>query len=192
MILVSVHPYEPRKILLLLAAVICFAVYPCFAQPVMLTVAATPYDNQMTRIQPVLASKPDQAKDGLSLNLVNHWIQGLREIPYGFSPQWKTPEEVATAPVADCKGKAVALYQKMQAHGAHNVRLVIGKRTPTSRKTHAWLEWSTAGNTYVLDPTINWTAYRSEQLGNQTYQPLYAYSGARKYRAVDAALVAKN
>jgi hypothetical protein len=193
MILVSVHPFEPRKILLLIAGVICFAVFPCFAQPVLLNVAATPYDHQMSRIQPILTSKAESAKDGLSLALVNHWIQDLREIPYGFSPEWKTPEEVETAPAADCKGKAVALYQKMHAHGATNVRLVIGRRTPASRKTHAWLEWTAEGATYVLDPTINWAAYRSETLSNDTYRPLYAYAGSRKYRAVDAtSLVAKN
>ena len=192
MILVSVHPFEPRKILLLCAALFCFVVFPCLAQPVMVSVDATPYDRQMTRIAPVLTSKPQPSKDSLSLAVVNNWIQSLREIPYGFSPQWKTPNEVASDPAADCKGKAVALYQKMQAHGAHNVRLVIGKRTPMSRKTHAWLEWNTAGSTYVLDPTINWSAYRTEQVASHNYRPLYAYSGSRKYRAVDATLVAKN
>jgi hypothetical protein len=192
MILVSVHPYEPRKILLLIAGVICFAVFPCFAQPVLLSVPSTPYDRQMTRIQPILVSKSDSAKESLSITLVNHWIQGLREIPYGFSPEWKTPHEVESAPAADCKGKAVALYQKMQEHGARNVRLVIGKRTPTSRKTHAWLEWNTEGGTYVLDPTINWTAYRSNEIAGNSYQPLYAYAGSRKYRAVSETLVARN
>lgn len=192
MILVSVHPFELRKILLLVAGILCFVVFPCLAEPVMVSVPATPYDRQMSRIQPVLASKPQASKDTLSLALVNSWIQGLREIPYGFSPQWKTPDEVALAPVADCKGKAVALYQKMHAYGANNVRLVIGKRTPMSRKTHAWLEWTTSGNTYVLDPTINWSAYRTAQVAGDNYRPLYAYSGSHKYRAVDATLVAKN
>jgi hypothetical protein len=192
MILVSVHPFEPRKILLLLAGVICFAVFPCLAEPVLLSVPSTPYDRQMTRIQPVLVEKSEAAKDGVSLALVNSWIQGLREIPYGFTPEWKTPEEVEKASAADCKGKAVALYQRMQAHGAHNVRLVIGRRTPSSRKTHAWLEWSTEGGSYVLDPTINWSAYRTTQIAGSDYQPLYAYAGNHKYRAVDAALVARN
>ena len=192
MILVSVHPYEPKKIFLLLAAVIFFAVYPCLAQPVMMDVAATPYDRQMSRIQPILNSTGESAKEAVSLSLVNQWIQGLRGIPYGFSAQWKTPSEVATDPVADCKGKAVALYQKMQSHGAHNVRLVIGKRTPMSRKTHAWLEWNTRGDTYVLDPTINWAACRTNDLAGDNYRPLYAYSGTRKYRAVEAPLLARN
>ena len=192
MILVSVHPYEPRKIFLLILGLVCFAIFPCLAQPVLLSVAATPYDRQMTRIQPVLAAKADAAKENVSLALVNQWIQGLREIPYGFSPDWKTPQEVETAPMADCKGKAVALYQKMHDHGARNVKLVIGRRTPVSRKTHAWLEWSVEGETYVLDPTINWTAYRVSDIVGNNYQPLYAYAGTHKFRAVDSALVARN
>jgi len=194
MILVSVHPYEPKKILLLIAGVICFAVSACLAQPVLLSVPATPYDRQMTRIQPILVSnsKAEAAKEGVSITLVNHWIQTLREIPYGFSPEWKTPQEVETAPVADCKGKAVALYQKMYQHGARNLRLVIGRRTPASRKTHAWLEWNIEGATYVLDPTINWAACRTDEVASDNYQPLYAYAGSHKFRAVDTALVARN
>ncbi|HEY4284648.1 MAG TPA: hypothetical protein VGM62_16420, partial [Chthoniobacterales bacterium] len=149
MILVSVHPYQPKKIFLLILGVICFAVFPCLAEPVLMSVESTPYDRQMTRIQPVLLSKSESSKQNLSLAVVNHWIQILREIPYGFSSEWKTPHEVEKAPMADCKGKAVALYQKMQTHGARNVRLVIGRRMPTSIKTHAWLEWTTDGGTYV-------------------------------------------
>ena len=94
--------------------------------------------------------------------------------------------------MADCKGKAVALYSWMHEHGAENVRLVIGKRTSTSRKTHAWLEWSTDSGTYVLDPTINWAACRADRLGKHTYIALYAYAGAEKYRAADSSLYANN
>jgi hypothetical protein len=64
----------------------------------------------MTRIRPVLFSKP-AAKQNLTLRLVNHWIGSLRAIPYGFSMEWKTTEEVETAPYADCKGTAIALYE---------------------------------------------------------------------------------
>ena len=60
---------------------------------------------------------------------------------------------------------------------------MIGRRTSTSRKTHAWLEWSTESGTYVLDPTINWAACRADQVGRHNYLPLYAYAGTRKYRA---------
>jgi predicted transglutaminase-like cysteine proteinase len=147
----------------------------------------------MTRIQPVLFGKSaSSSKQDLSLGIVNQWIGDLRGIPYGFSQEWKTPDEVYNGSVADCKGKAVALYEKMHACGAENVRLVIGKRTAASGRTHAWLEWTTPNGTYVLDPTINWSAYSSSRLGHSTYIPLYAYAGTRKYRVASAALYAKN
>jgi predicted transglutaminase-like cysteine proteinase len=148
----------------------------------------------MARIQPVLYSKTAAPQHSdLSLAVVNHWMQDLRDIPYGFSPEWKLPQEVETAPAADCKGKAVALYERMHASGARNVRLVIGKRSWTSRKTHAWLEWNVGGENYLLDPTWNWSACRSERLGSRDYIPLYAYAGAKKYRAATAGtLFAKN
>jgi hypothetical protein len=192
MILISIYPYQAKKIFLIIAALICLSSISCFAQSLYLSVGSTPYDKQMTRIRPVLFTKSDGGKQNLSLAIVNHWIEDLRGIPYGFSPAWKTPSEVESSPVADCKGKAVTLYQRMQAHGAGNVRLVIGKRTAASRKTHAWLEWATDSGTYVLDPTINWAACRADRLGNRAYIPLYAYAGARKYRAATAALYAKN
>jgi len=159
--------------LALIAALISFSTISCFAESVFLSVNSTPYDRQMTRIQPVLFTKSTAHKDG-------------------FSPQWKTPAEVEAATFADCKGKAVALYQKMSSSGAQNVRLVIGRRTSTSRKTHAWLEWNTDSGSYVLDPTINWSAYRTAEVDSHSYIPLYAYAGSRKYRAAAGTLVAKN
>ena len=191
MILISIQPFDYKKIGALIATMICLSTVSGFAQSLFFSVPSTPYDRQMTRIQPVLFSKTasQQQRSDLSLAIVNHWIQNLREIPYGFSSEWKTPAEVETAPAADCKGKAVALYQRMHASGAHNVRLVIGRRSWTSRKTHAWLEWTTDGGRYVLDPTINWSACRAEKLGSSSYIPLYAYAGARKYRAASATML---
>lgn len=185
MITVSIFPFAPKRVFLLTLAFIGMSAVSCFADSLFLTVKSTPYDRQMTRIQPILFTQ-DGAERDLSLGVVNHWMQDLRSIPYGFSTQWKLPSEVATAPVADCKGKAVTLYKRMRESGAKNVRLVIGKRTMTSRMTHTWLEWTANGSTYVLDPTINWTASRIDQLGSRAYVPFYAYAGARKYRAATA------
>jgi predicted transglutaminase-like cysteine proteinase len=138
----------------------------------------------MARIQPVLVSSPAQAADPeLSLPLINRWISELRNIPYGFSMQWKTPAELAREPVPDCKGKAVALYQQMARHGAQGLQLVIGRRTPTSRSTHTWVQWTTASATYLLDPTINWTAQTVDEVADVSYVPYYAYAGHQKYRA---------
>jgi hypothetical protein len=192
MVLVSIRPYAVKKIFLVLIGLICLSSISCFAQSLYFTVSSTPYDRQMTRIRPVLFCKSGGGRKNLSLALVNHWIEDIRAIPYGFTPEWKTPAEVESAVVADCKGKAVALYQRMQSHGAEHIHLVIGKRTFISRKTHAWLEWNTDGRAYVLDPTFNWAACRADQLGNDAYIPFYAYAGSRKYRAAAAALYAKN
>ena len=186
------QPYTLRKIWLIVAGLICLSSISCFANSLYLNVNSTPYDRQMARIRPVLFSGDAAGKQDLSMALVNHWMGDLRTIPYGFSVEWKTPAEVQTGEVADCKGKAVALYDMMHSRGAEDLWLVIGKRTVTSRKTHAWLEWTTAGNTYVLDPTINWAACRADWLGNSSYIPLYAYAGARKYRAATATLYAKS
>ncbi|MGI8889642.1 MAG: hypothetical protein ACR2G0_02520, partial [Chthoniobacterales bacterium] len=128
----------------------------------------------------------------LSMALVNRWIGDLRSIPYGFSKEWKTPSETESGAPADCKAKAVALYEKMHSHGATNVRLVIGKKAATSRSTHAWLEWETEAGTYVLDPTLLWKAYRGKEVGRRAYIPYYAFAGSRKFRAAPTTLVAQN
>jgi predicted transglutaminase-like cysteine proteinase len=193
MITISLTPLSLRKILFLAGAILCLSSAACFAESTaFLAVSSTPYDHQMTRIEPVLTGKASSRTEEVSLGLVNQWMGELRAIPYGFSVEWKTPAEVQNGPAADCKGKAVALYQRMHAAGAQNVRLVIGKRTVLSRKTHAWLEWNTEAGTFVLDPTINWTACRAERLGNASYIPLYAYAGSRKYRASVGTLYARN
>ena len=182
MITISIRPYTLRKIGFVGLALFCLSCLSAFAQSSYISVNSTPYDRQMTRIRPILASGTSKEQN-LSFALVNHWIGDLRAIPYGFSTEWKTPDEVQTAAVADCKGKAVALYNAMHSRGAENVRLVIGKRVWTSRKTHAWLEWTTANGTYILDPTINWSAFRAERSGRSSYIPFYAYVGAKKFRA---------
>jgi predicted transglutaminase-like cysteine proteinase len=192
MVLISIHPFTARKLWPLILGLLCLFSFSCFAESVYLSVNSTPYDRQMNRISPVLLTKSDAANQGVSLAVVNHWMEDLRAIPYGFSTEWKTPEEVESAPVADCKGKAVALYQRMQVHGAEHVRLVIGKRTMLSRRTHAWIEWDTDRGTYVLDPTINWTACRADRFRDRAYIPLYAYAGTHKYRATSGTLYARN
>jgi|SRR5947209_12168996 len=183
MVTISIRPYTLRKAGVVGLVLFCLSCLSAFAQSHYITVQSTPYDHQMTRIRPVLASSSDRKEENLSLGLVNNWIGNLRAIPYGFSMEWKTPDEVRAGAYADCKGKAVALYNAMHSRGAENVRLVIGKRSWTSRKTHAWLEWSTANGTYILDPTINWSAFRADRAGRSSYIPLYAYAGTQKFRA---------
>lgn len=185
MVPIGLCPFPRRRVIGFLAfALLILSVVGCFANPILLTVERTPYDKQMARIQFVLASAPAQSSDHeLPLQLINRWIGELRNIPYGFSTQWKTPAEVAREPVADCKGKAVALYQQMAQHGARGLQLIIGKRTPTSLSTHTWVQWTTASAIYILDPTINWTVQTVDEAADNSYVPYYAYAGHQKYRA---------
>jgi predicted transglutaminase-like cysteine proteinase len=180
-----------KKTLLLSSLFLALAASSSFADALLFTVNSTPYDRQMARIRPVLTASTHTSESQVSVTLVNQWMSDLRSIPYGFTTFWKTPAEAQSGAPADCKAKAVALYEKMRANGATNVRLVIGKRTAASRQTHAWLAWDTESGSYVLDPTFNWAACTSSQVGKRNYQPLYAYAGSKKFRAASA-LVAQN
>lgn len=179
-----------KKSLLFVAALFVIASNTLFADALLFTVKTTPYDHQMSRIHPILTAS-SQGENDLSLGIVNRWMADLRAIPYGYTSTWKTPAETQSGAPADCKAKAIALYEKMRAHGATNVRLVIGKRTASSRQTHAWLVWDTESGSYVLDPTFNWTACQSPAIGKRSYQPLYAFAGSKKFRAAST-LIAQN
>src|SRR5437667_98253 len=114
-----------------------------FSQSTFVEVDSTPYDKQMARVQPTLTAPSGYLIDGISFALVNDWMMELRAMPYRYSREWQTPSEVEAARVADCKGKALALYDRLQLNGATNVRFVIGKRSMSDSLTHAWLEWAT-------------------------------------------------
>lgn len=185
MVPVGLCPFPTKRVIGFVAfTFLVLSVVGCFGDPILLSVKTTPYDRQMARIQPVLVSALTPSTDReLPLRLINRWIGELRNIPYGFSVQWKTPAEVAREPVADCKGKAVVLYQEMARHGARGLQLVIGRRAPTSRSSHTWVQWTTPSATYILDPTINWTAQTVDEVADNSYVPYYAYAGPQKYRA---------
>jgi len=186
MVLVSIRPFHPRRVLILAAAFFALPIANCLASALLFSAKSTPYDHQMARIQPILNTPAPLWHRELSLLLVNHWIGELRAIPYRFSTEWKTPSELAHEPTGDCKGKAVALYQRMRENGARDLRLVIGRRAPTSRSTHTWVEWTTESATYILDPTLNWTAQRGNEIADNSYVPYYAYTGSRRYRGAAA------
>lgn len=191
MVLISLSSLGLKRCLSPLAAWVGLASVCCFAQPALLPVESTPYDKQMARVQPVLASVPAQPVDEIPLVLVDQWMRKLRHLPYRYSKQWQTPFEVSATKAADCKGKAITLYEIMQAMGATNLRFVIGKHRAGDWFTHAWVEWETAGGAYVLDPTFNWRAVRVQQLSSSKYIPLYAYDGEFRYRAVSGTIAAE-
>jgi hypothetical protein len=193
MLFVSVFPRLLRRCVLPIISIGLTAA-SCFAQQtVFFVVDSTPYDNQMARVGPVLASAGSYfAPAPVSLVNVNQWMIKLHALRYKYSKEWKTPDEVRISATADCKGKAIALYEEMAASGAENVRFIIGKHRAGDAQTHAWLEWDTESGSYVLDPTFNWLAARAEQPDSKKYVPFYAYEGAQKYRAVSAPFVVQN
>jgi hypothetical protein len=161
------------------------------AQSSFFEVHSTPYDHQMQRIAPSLTTPSAYAIYRPSLNAVNEWMSELRAMPYRYSRLWQTPYEVEAAKAADCKGKALVLYDRMLLNGATNLRFVIGKRWAGDPLTHAWLEWQTRIGTLLLDPTFNWNA--AIKLRNrQTYIAFYGYAGRHKYQAADLALANRN
>jgi hypothetical protein len=184
-------PFRLRKSFSLLIAVFAFTSIRSIAQPMLVDVESTPYDRQMARVRPTLAAMASECPDRISLTIVNQWMARLRRLPYRYSRQWQTPAEVKAAKVADCKGKAIMLYDVMQLIGAKNVRFVIGKHRAGDWFTHAWLQWEAAEGTYVLDPTFNWRVMQADRQDSTKYVPLYAYEGMLRYRAVDAMLVAE-
>ncbi len=155
------------------------------ARPILFVVDSTPYDRQMLRVQPILAAVEAEPADEVSLAVVNQWMSRLRRIPYRYSKEWKTPAEVGLTKRADCKGKAVTLYQIMRQIGATDFRLIIGRRRAGDWFTHAWLEWETTNGRYVLDPTFSRHAVRLQKERRNKYVPLYAYEGGVRYRALN-------
>jgi hypothetical protein len=179
---VSLVPWQKRSIEII-AVFIAFASISCFARPIFSPVPSTPYDHQMSRVQPALLSSSKSAPATISLDAVNAWMTQLRAMPYQYSHYWQTPSEVSLTQASDCKGKAMALYAEMRRSGAKCVRVVIGKRHIFASNTHTWLEWNTNAGTYMLDPTFNDRVVRAEELDPMTYIPFYAYDADHKYRA---------
>src|SRR5207237_9190645 len=137
-------------------------------------------DKRMARVQPTVTAPSGYLIDGISFALVNDWMIELRAMPYRYSREWQTPSEVEAARVADCKGKALALYDRLQLNGATNVRFVIGKRRASDSLTHAWLEWETEMGTLLLDPTFSWTA-TLKMSDPQNSMSFHGYDSVHKY-----------
>src|SRR5437764_14123563 len=100
MVLVSIAPFAPRRILFLVASLPALSIATCFADSLLVTAKTTPYDHQMARIQPVLNAPTSRRHSVLPLALVNQWRGELRAIPSRYSMEWKMPNEIAHAPTA--------------------------------------------------------------------------------------------
>jgi hypothetical protein len=58
MVLISIQPFAFRKILLLVAALLCLSSAICLADPLFMSLHSTPYGRQLTRSQPVPLAVP--------------------------------------------------------------------------------------------------------------------------------------
>jgi transglutaminase-like putative cysteine protease len=183
-------PTRVGKFFPILLAFLAATSASALAEPIWIDVDSTPYDRQMTRVRPVLASVAGETPETIPLAIVNQWMSRIRRLHYRYSREWQTPSEVMSSKTGDCKGKALAMYEVMQLIGATNVRFIIGKHHASDWFTHAWVQWDTPNGSFVLDPTFNRRPVRAEQ--NPTrYIPLYAYEGMLRYRAVNTILVAE-
>ena len=97
------------KKLLLSALILSLSASASFADALLFTVSATPYDKQMSRIRPIIENTASRGSNGVSMQIVNEWMTDLREIPYGYALYWKTPSETLSGEPADCKAKSVVL-----------------------------------------------------------------------------------
>ena len=178
-----------KSIVIAIISIACFQ--RLGAQSTLLEVESTPYDHQMERVQPTLTAPTGYTFDELSMSLVNEWMIELRAMPYRYSREWRTPEEVEGAKAADCKGKAITIYDRLQLNGATNVRFIIGKRRVSDLMTHAWVEWQPGAITYILDPTFSWVA-AIKGTDRSRYVAFYAYEGPHKYLIGDPAFVSRS
>lgn len=148
-------------------------------------ISVTPYDAQMSRVEEFIRLNASQPGDDVPpLSKVNEWMSQLHSIPYRYSSAWRTPDEMQQLRTGDCKSKAVCLYYLMRAYGARNVMLVVGRRSNSSKGTHAWLLWKSQGRVYLLDPSVSKTALEMTGQAFDQYIPHYAYSAGKKYRPV--------
>lgn len=186
----SLHRRFHSALIILIVSSACRASLS-FAQSPFLEVDSTPYDRQMARVEPTFAAPLGYAFEDMSIELVNEWMIELRAMPYRYSREWHTPAEVEKAKAADCKGKAITLYDRMQLNGVANIRFIIGKRRAVDLVTHAWIEWETHGMIYILDPTFNWIAALKTP-DRSKYVGFYGYEGTHKYLIGDPMFVSRN
>jgi hypothetical protein len=147
----------------------------------MVPTGRTPYDAQMRPVQPILESGATDRDSSVSLGQVNQWMRQLRDIPYRYSKTWVNCEKVNEQGEGDCKGKALALYQRMKSIGATHLYLVIGKKDSDDSQTHVWLLWNHGGAMYNLDPTFQSRAFPQNDYGRSSYRGRYSYTGNEKF-----------
>lgn len=138
----------------------------------------TPYDKQMAPVHNVLHRHASRGVE-VDYKEVMHWMRQIRNFRYSDTDTWHTPAQTLKRRAGDCKDKAILLLDYFKSKGCADVKLVIGKLRPSSKVTHAWVEWKHEGKWIILDPTYDRKPIFNPRQGD--YAKQYAFMGGRKY-----------
>lgn len=149
-------------------------------------VQATPFDAKLASVgffnRPKTATevRTDQPQSVQNLFLV---ARSFRYSPHAADDRWQTPKETSAKGSGNCADKAVWLYTQMKRDGYDNVRLVIGKYNSTDPLFHVWVTYAdTAGDIYLLDPTLQRQPWGEGAFPEGVYKALYSFGDGNRYR----------
>ncbi len=149
-------------------------------------IQATPFDAKLASVGFFDSSKTTAKRVPRAASS----IQGLfltarsfRYAPHAADDRWQTPQETFAKKSGNCADKAVWLYKQLEQNGYPYVRLVIGKYGSVDPLFHVWVTYADrAGDTYLLDPTIQRQAWKMEIFPEKTYKPFYSFGDGNRYR----------
>ena len=165
-----------NQVVMLMVALLLTLSLPTLAQSFSRReVSETPYDIYLDSFRSVASRSPGAGP--LAMASVQEWLEKANDIRYNHIEAYRprSPEEVEASGYGDCKDKALWLFAKLSAAGAHNVQLVIGKKDSQAEEFHAWLYLTLGDCTYLLDPTANESFCETSDFGVDEYIPIYAY-----------------
>ena len=141
--------------------------------------SSTPYDPFMHSVKWVLGRLDGREHD---FSRVQELQEVGRRFRYHFSEPYEaaSPEETAERKAGDCKDKSLWLVAQLNDI---SVRYVVGKLTVDSRMMHAWVAWNDGNHWWLLDPTLEKSPLRADQIRSNRYIPYYSFgkSGSRRH-----------
>ncbi len=147
-------------------------------------IPATPFDHNIASAIPFggsIGTTLQHSESMESLFLKAKSIRYVADEP--SNDYWQTPQQTEARWAGDCEDKAIWLFFKLKQNGFSGVRLVIGRLRSVSRGFHVWVTLSTDQNdSYLLDPTSQKRAWKSSELPEGYYHPLYSFDGSNRYR----------
>jgi len=150
---------------------------PPSAWPQDVSVDQTPYDRYLANVRKVLNESSNEEP---SFTRVQALMRQGRAFRYAHAEPY-VPEDPAVTEAhhaGDCKDKALWLMSKMGG----SPRFVIGKLDRGARLSHAWLEWYSDGQVWILDPTMLARPIPREKKRINEYLGLYVYDKKGAYQ----------